>query len=198
MRYRRYGRAGVLVEVDDGDVVLRLCAAIEGANIAATARPGWRSVLVESALPPSQLESALRDLSLQEQPAGEPASVQIEVVYDGEDLEAVARATGLDQDEVVRRHAGAQYVVRCLGFARGFPYLEGLHESLWLPRRSEPRPKVPKGSVAIAADQAGIYPQAAPGGWHLLGRTEFDLFDVEAEPPTRLRPADRVRFVAVA
>jgi allophanate hydrolase subunit 1 len=49
--------------------------------------------------------------------------------------------------------------------------------------------------VAIAAEQAGIYPQASPGGWHLLGRTDAVLFDPDREPPALLAPGDRVRFV---
>jgi allophanate hydrolase subunit 1 len=49
--------------------------------------------------------------------------------------------------------------------------------------------------VAIAADQAGIYPQAMPGGWHVLGRTDVVLFDETTQPPALLAPGDRVRFV---
>jgi allophanate hydrolase subunit 1 len=40
-----------------------------------------------------------------------------------------------------------------------------------------------------------IYPQASPGGWRLLGRTDAPLFDPAATPPSLLRPGDRVRFV---
>ena len=64
-----------------------------------------------------------------------------------------------------------------------------------LPRRATPRPRVPAGSVAIAAGQAGVYPQATPGGWHLIGRTEAELFSLERDPPALLAVGDRVRFV---
>jgi inhibitor of KinA len=54
---------------------------------------------------------------------------------------------------------------------------------------------VPAGSVAIAGRQAGIYPQATPGGWKIIGRTSVRLFRPEGDPITLLRMGDRVRFV---
>ena len=47
---------------------------------------------------------------------------------------------------------------------------------------------------SIAGTQAGIYPQATPGGWRILGRTSLRLFRPEADPVTVLRMGDRVRF----
>jgi allophanate hydrolase subunit 1 len=40
-----------------------------------------------------------------------------------------------------------------------------------------------------------VYPHASAGGWRVLGRTDARLFDPAADPPARLRPGDRVRFV---
>jgi KipI family sensor histidine kinase inhibitor len=76
----------------------------------------------------------------------------------------------------------------------GFPYLGPLPKSLELPRLDTPRLRVPAGSVAIAGRQTGIYPHASPGGWHLIGHTDFPLFDPEQRPPARLQPGMRVRF----
>ena len=124
--------------------------------------------------------------------------VEIPVAYGGEggpDLDAVAAHCGLGADEVVRRHAAAEYVVYFLGFQPGFAYLGGLDDSLHTPRRAEPRVAVPAGSVGIGGAQTGIYPLATPGGWQLIGRTALPLFDPGAEPPTLLAPGDRVRFV---
>jgi KipI family sensor histidine kinase inhibitor len=122
---------------------------------------------------------------------------EIGVRYDGEDLAEVAERTGLAVGDVVARHAAPVYTVACLGFSRGFPYLEGLDPALHLPRRASPRARVPAGSVAVAADLTGIYPRSTPGGWHLLGTTDAVLFDESAEPPALLAPGDRVRFVAL-
>jgi KipI family sensor histidine kinase inhibitor len=124
---------------------------------------------------------------------------EIPVAYggaDGPDLAAVAAATGLGERDVVRLHAGAEHRVLVLGFVPGFAYLGGLPAALELPRRAEPRIRVPAGSVAIAGRQTGIYPFATPGGWHVIGRTEAWLWDPAADPPARFAPGDRVRFVA--
>lgn len=116
--------------------------------------------------------------------------------YSGEDLAAVAKLAGLEVAEVVRRHTAATYEVAFLGFAPGFAYLTGLDPVLRLPRRAEPRTRVPASSVAIADGFTGIYPQVSPGGWHILGRCEVSLFDAARDAPALLAPGDRVRFKA--
>ena len=115
----------------------------------------------------------------------------------GPDLEDLAERTGLAVAEVIARHSGAVYTVAAVGFSPGFPYLLGLPECLRVPRRETPRLAVPAGSVAVAGGQAGIYPFASPGGWHVLGRTDAGLFDPLAARPAFLRSGDRVRFVPV-
>lgn len=123
--------------------------------------------------------------------------IEIGVRYggeDGPDLRAVAEYTGLTVEEVVRRHASAQYIVFFVGFQPGFAYLGGLDPALHMPRRAVPRVAVPVGSVGIGGAQTGIYPAASPGGWQLIGRTPSQLFDPTRDRPTLLEPGDRVRF----
>ena len=126
--------------------------------------------------------------------------VDIPVCYDREfglDLDDAANQLGLNVDELIERHCAASYRVAMLGFAPGFPYLLGLDRSLHLPRRSQPRQRVPAGSVAIGGAQTGIYPSELPGGWQLIGRTPLRLFDIERHPPQWLDAGDRVRFIAI-
>lgn len=123
--------------------------------------------------------------------------ITIPVIYggsDGPDLEHVARHTGLSTREVIARHSAADYVVYFIGFMPGFPYLGGLDPALATPRQSQPQLSIAAGSVGIGGTQTGIYPLASPGGWQLLGRTPLSLFDPTQNPPTLLRPGDRVRF----
>lgn len=125
---------------------------------------------------------------------------EIPVCYGGEcgpDLAEVAARLGMSEPEVISRHGDAVYRVAAVGFSPGFPYLSGLPESLRLPRRSTPRVVVPAGSVAMAGGQAGIYPFASPGGWHVVGRTELKLFDPAGQRGALLQVGDRVRFVRV-
>jgi KipI family sensor histidine kinase inhibitor len=137
-------------------------------------------------------------------PAADPApakAVSIPVCYGGghgPDLEDVARRCGLAAEEIVARHVAGDYRVAMLGFAPGFPYLLGLDPALALPRRADPRLRVPAGSVAIGGAQTGIYPGELPGGWHLIGRTPLRLFDAAREPPCPLAAGDRVRFRPIA
>jgi inhibitor of KinA len=123
--------------------------------------------------------------------------VEIPVCYDEEfalDLERVANHTSLTPDAIVALHSSAQYIVACIGFMPGFPFLAGLPQQLRVPRLETPRTKVSAGSVAIANAQAGVYPLESPGGWNVLGRTPLHLFRVNESPPTLLQPGDCVQF----
>ena len=116
----------------------------------------------------------------------------------GPDLESVAAATGRSAGEIIATLCALELRVYMIGFLPGFPYLGDLPEWLRLPRLATPRTAVPAGSVAIAGQQAAVYPWQSPGGWHLLGHTETMMFD--ATNPTRpalLAPGDIVRFVAL-
>jgi len=119
----------------------------------------------------------------------------IPVTYDGEDLEEVAKRTGLTTEEVIAIHSSNIYRVLVIGFVPGFAYLGQLDPRLVLPRRESPRKRVPAGSVAIAEAQTGIYPSPTPGGWHLIGTTAAKLFDPDEERPARLIVGDQVKFV---
>lgn len=124
-----------------------------------------------------------------------PDEHRVAVVYDGADLDEVAALAGLGgRDEVISRHGAQVLEVRFLGFCPGFAYLVGLDEALArLPRRADPRMRVPAGSVAIAGGYGGIYPAAMPGGWQLLGRAVG--LDLLAGDTPRFAVGDRVRFV---
>lgn len=122
---------------------------------------------------------------------------EIPIWYVGVDLPAVAAACALSIEQVVAIHSGTEYRVGAIGFAPGFAYLGDLDSRLALTRLATPRTHVPAGSLAIAERQTAIYPQASPGGWHLLGLCPWSLFNPQAEPPCPLLLGDRVRFLAV-
>jgi inhibitor of KinA len=126
--------------------------------------------------------------------------VEIPVCYDREfalDLDHVASQAKLTPTKVVDLHSRAEYLVSCVGFVPGFPFLAGLPKELATPRRATPRKEIPAGSVAIGGAQTGIYPLRSPGGWNLIGRTPLHLFDPAKTPPAFLRAGDRVRFRAI-
>lgn len=132
--------------------------------------------------------------------AMDAALVEIPVVYGGEygpDLGALSAATGLSADEIIALHTGREYRVDMVGFTPGFAFIGGLDEKLRVPRRREPRQRVEPGSVGIADGRTGLYAMASPGGWTLIGRTPYRLFDAAADDPFVLQPGMRVRFRAI-
>jgi len=121
---------------------------------------------------------------------------RIPVDYDGPDLAATADHLGMTIERLVELHTGSIYRVFMIGFVPGFAYLGPLPQELHIPRRRVPRTLVPAGSVAIGGEQTGVYSLPTPGGWHLLGRTSLRMFLPDSDPPSLLRPGDRVRFFA--
>ena len=110
------------------------------------------------------------------------------------DLSRIAAATGLTAEEVIRQHLATEYTVYAIGFCPGFPYLGYLPEPLCgVPRLPAPRLRVEAGSVGLTGRQTGIYTEARPGGWNIIGRTPLELVCV-ADAYFPLRTGDRVRF----
>lgn len=165
---------------------------------------GWTSLLVHYdplRLTLAELQAGLAPL-LADWPGASGAQREgrlheVPTLYQGPDLAEVAERCGLREADVIARHSGRDYQVGAIGFMPGFAFLGELDERLALPRRSTPRTRVPAGSLAIAERQTAVYPQASPGGWNLIGRCLWRVFDAQAEPPCLLAPGDRVRFVPV-
>ena len=197
MRVIHYGNEALLIELDDPSAVLPLAAAARNLPSVLEVVPAARTLLV-CAAPDAldRLAALLPGLAAD----GEPTETQdahevtLGVVYDGPDLADTAAELGLSADQLVQRHAAGSYVVAFCGFAPGFAYLRGLDPALHVGRRTEPRTKVPAGSVGIAGEFSGVYPRESPGGWRLLGRTDARLWDVARTPPALLAPGTRVRF----
>jgi len=121
----------------------------------------------------------------------------IPVCYDGEygaDLDSVSQLTGLDREEIIKRHTAPDYQIYMLGFLPGFPYLGGLDKSIACPRLDSPRKEIPVGAVGIGGEQTGIYPLVSPGGWRLIGRTPVKVYDPNRAEPVLYAAGDYIRF----
>ena len=202
---RDYGDRALLLECESTDEVLALTAALNEARIPGVLDivPASRTVLLELATPRDLTPTRQVLARLQVDPAGTAANddgridVVIDVVYDGADLADVAELTGLDVPGVIQAHTETPWRCGFGGFAPGFAYLVGGDPRLAVPRRSEPRTKVPAGSVGLAGEFSGVYPRHSPGGWQLIGRTDAVLWDVDRPQPALLIPGMRVQFRAV-
>ncbi|ATG17026.1 allophanate hydrolase [Providencia alcalifaciens] len=121
--------------------------------------------------------------------------VTIPVHYTGEDLPEVAEYLGITIEEVIRRHTESEYLVAFSGFAPGFGYMVSTQAQLHVPRRQSPRVRIPAGSVALAGEFSSVYPQASPGGWQLIGRTDLAVWDINRSEPALLQAGYRVNFI---
>jgi len=186
--------------------VLALAARLAAAELAGVVElvPTFRSLMVHydplrtaAATLQQAIEGLLADAAI----ATAPRRLwRVPVCYAAElapDLDEVARATGLAAAEVVRLHAERRYHVYMVGFVPGFPYMGDLAPPLVLPRRADPRIRVPPGAVAIATELTAIYPLESPGGWHLIGTTPVRLFDPGRSPPALFAPGDAVAFAPI-
>jgi len=156
--------------------------------------PGAHTVLLDGVPSVAALAATLRSWPPPSATVVADDDLDIPVTFDGPDLDSVATLVGTSPEAVVTALTSTVFRVAFGGFAPGFAYLSGLPWSV--PRLDSPRPRVPAGSVALAAEFAGIYPTASPGGWRLVGRTGTVLFDIDRTPPALLTPGRTVRFVA--
>lgn len=115
----------------------------------------------------------------------------------GFDLEDYSKAVNLSIEEIIQIHTKTIYTVYFIGFLPGFLYLGNLDERLFLNRKSKPLLKIPKGAVGIGGKQTGIYPQASPGGWHIIGNCPVTLFNVNENPPSVFKAGDQVQFLPI-
>jgi inhibitor of KinA len=209
VRFLSVGDRAFAVEFGDridralSSAVLRLDAVIRAERPQGVIEtvPTFRSLMVHYdplATSRADLERAVsRLLDRDEQGHAAARLWRIPVCYEGEfapDLAEVARLTGLAPGDVVALHSGTRYHVYMLGFLPGFPYLGDLPAALALPRRADPRVRVPAGSISIATSLTAIYPYESPGGWHLIGATPIRFFDAGRTPPALLAPGDAVLF----
>jgi allophanate hydrolase subunit 1 len=65
-------------------------------------------------------------------------------------------------------------------------------------RLDTPRKKVSKGSVAIADTQTAVYPQNSPGGWNIIGKTTFDMFDKKLKNLSPVNMGDKIKFKQIS
>lgn len=198
MRFYPVSLDALLVELANLDETLALFDSLQQEPIVGVQEliPAARTVLVHfrpSAIAREALAAqiAARDVHGKVREAGK--LIEIAVHYNGEDLGDVARELGISIEEVIQRHTGSDYKVAFCGFAPGFAYLSGGAEFV-VPRRATPRTRIPAGAVALAGGFSGVYPQASPGGWQIIGVTEASMWDLAREEPALLQPGYRVRF----
>lgn len=197
MNWRAAGLRGALLECEDGAQVQALYALLRD-TLDAQARiedlvPAARTLLLIGRDAHRWAKWACQQ-SLVGRARTSRELIEIEVRYDGADLEVVAQHAGLSVAQVIQAHSQAQWTVAFCGFAPGFAYLTGGPPELQVPRHATPRKQVPAGAVGLAGEFTGIYPRSSPGGWQLIGRTDAVLWNLQRQSPALLQPGQAVRF----
>lgn len=200
MRALPVGDRALLVELGSGAEAQALHAELLRRRAAGSLSvreivPAARTVLLDGLDDPARLAAQLTAWDIPPLSARADEVIELPVRYDGPDLADVAALWGVEEHEVGRIHAAAEFRVAFCGFAPGFGYLTGLPPRYHVPRRDTPRTAVPAGSVALAGPYTGVYPRSSPGGWQLIGTTDAVLWDHTRVPAALLSPGTRVRFV---
>ena len=131
-----------------------------------------------------------------------PAIVtEIPVCYEGEwaqDLEEIAALEHKSPEEVIRIHSQSDYYVYMLGFAPGHPYTARFENPFSFKRRSEPRVKIPGGSIVVQLGLSDIIPFSQPCGWNIIGTTPVLVCDYRRENPFLLQAGQWIRHIPIS
>lgn len=125
---------------------------------------------------------------------------KIPVCYDplfGIDLAEISEVKNTSVTKLIRWHSDVVYRVYFIGFLPGFLYLGGLDPHLAMPRKKSPRQHIEKGAVAIGGEQTGVYPNASPGGWNIIGNSPINFFEPASEVPCFASPGDAIKFASI-
>lgn len=203
MRFLPLNYTNFIVELKDLDETLALLSALQAAPLPGIKEmiPAARTLMIGFAADITTAEDLAWKISkfnLTQPIQRDDRIVEVPVDYNGEDLPEVAGITGLSVQEIIRRHTERDYMVAFCGFAPGFGYLVGGDPALQVPRRKTPRTRIPAGSVGLAGNFSGVYPQISPGGWQIIGTTPVKMWDITRTPPAYFQPGYRVRFINLA
>lgn len=200
---KRVGTRALMIDLDSLEEVMDFYGALNTSPLERQTDvvAGARTVLVtfDSTSAAKEAAEFLRTFTPEAAAAKESREIEIEVCYDGEDLDELAQLLGKTREELIEWHTSTVWKAGFGGFAPGFTYCVPADEAdaLDVPRRSSPRTEVPAGAVALAGDFSAVYPRTSPGGWQLIGTTTTPMWDSTAEPPALVSPGDTVRYVRV-
>lgn len=114
------------------------------------------------------------------------------------DINNLSEVNNIPIQEIISIHSATIYEVYSIGFLPGFAYMGVVNEKIQMARHSKPRLQVPAGSVGIAGLQTGIYPSNSPGGWQIIGRTPWKIFDPNPTILAKFKVGDKIKFYPIS
>ncbi|PKR81933.1 allophanate hydrolase subunit 1 [Brumimicrobium salinarum] len=155
-------------------------------------------IAVKSTL--ENIKEEVNEFHLKKNTTSEQRVLTIPVCYEtlfALDIEELAKQKNMKVSKLIELHTAPVYPVYFIGFAPGFPYMSGMNKKLAHPRKAKPREQVEAGSVGIAGEQTGVYPNTSPGGWNIIGRSPIQFFNLKKESPSLLRAGDLIQFKSI-
>ena len=204
MHIHPVGTRALLIELEDLSQVMAWHAALDAQPLKdqVDAIAAATTLLLTFATPNSAAAAAerLQDFRPAAHAGEDPRLVEIDVLYDGEDLDEAAELMGMSREGLIDWHTSTEWLAAFGGFAPGFTYCTPADpaHNFDIERRATPRTAVPAGAVGIAGGFSAVYPRVSPGGWQLLGTTSTPMWESDAQPPALVQPGDRVRYRAVS
>ena len=189
MRIHPVGTRALLIELEDLSQVMAWHSALDAHPLKdqVDAIAAATTLLLTFATPNSAAAAAerLEDFHPSAQAGDDPRLVEIDVLYDGEDLEEAADLMGMSREGLIDWHTSTEWLAAFGGFAPGFTYCTPADpaQNFNIERRATPRTAVPAGAVGIAGGFSAVYPRVSPGGWQLLGTTTTPMWESDAQPP---------------
>ena len=149
-----------------------------------------------------KIKDTIENLDISTFESAKTKKVKIPVCFDDEfalDLERVEKKVGLGKKEIVNQLISQKYFCYMTGFIAGMPFLGDIKEKIRLDRLETPRVKVPKGSVGITEQFCNIYTFESPGGWNIIGKTPYKIFNSNNKAnPVLINPGDNVHFFPIS
>ncbi|MCG7230022.1 5-oxoprolinase/urea amidolyase family protein [Corynebacterium minutissimum] len=204
MHIHPVGTRALLIELEDLPQVMAWHAALDAHPLKdqVDAIAAATTLLLTFATPNSAAAAAerLQDFRPTAHTGEDPRLVEIDVLYDGDDLDEAAELMGMSREGLIEWHTSTEWLAAFGGFAPGFTYCTPAdpEQNFNIERRATPRTAVPAGAVGIAGGFSAVYPRVSPGGWQLLGTTTTPMWESDAQPPALVQPGDRVRYRAVS
>ena len=126
--------------------------------------------------------------------------IKVPVCYDpifALDMDTLSDEKQISIESIINIHCAPIYQVYSIGFLPGFTYMGTVDPQIQTPRHAHPRNAVPAGSVGIAGPQTGIYPSESPGGWKIIGKTPWVIFDPAPTQLSRFKVGDQIQFYPI-
>lgn len=200
MKILSCGEHALLIELADERAAMATHRALLDAKLPGVLEivPAERTVLVMVVPGGAELMDLAQRLSTMSSRGvanAERGQIELEVTYDGPDLDFACEFIGMEAGDLVDWHCSQVWSVAFCGFAPGFGYMTSDQWTQSVPRRPESRLKVRAGAVGLAGRYCGVYPAQSPGGWQIIGHTSARMWDLSRDAPALLVPGMRVAFV---